>query len=166
MYAYKDVNNNWVGPVNMRSEFKGVKDFNTLTTVEQRALGWYPCIVINYKVPYGTTRSATPDYYLEGTQVRVVYHTWTTPVETIVASIERAVDIHLNEVVRSLGYDSVDSIAKYICVPNSQFRDECLAIGDWIDQCWVKCHTLFNQGTLMTEIEVINELPEYVAPQG
>ncbi len=46
MYAYKE-NNRWVYPVGLRSRFKGVGGFHTLTDAQRAQHGWYPLNIVN-----------------------------------------------------------------------------------------------------------------------
>lgn len=75
---------------------------------------------------------------------------------------EKAVDKMLHaKIVTELGYDSIDSISKYMARPTSQWCVECLALGDWIDACWIKCHELAAAGAYMTPEQVLAEMPTY-----
>ena len=77
---------------------------------------------------------------------------------------EKAVDqlIH-DKIVVELGYDTIDSIAKYLR-PASPYYAECMALGGWIDACWIKCHELFNAGEPLTIDEIITAMPEFTTP--
>lgn len=74
---------------------------------------------------------------------------------------EKAVDAHILKQVQSLGYDTVDSISKYMARSASPFYTECIALGDWIDACWVKCHELLNAGEMITLEDLIAAMPVY-----
>ncbi len=73
---------------------------------------------------------------------------------------ESTVDNYTLTQVTLLGYDTTDSIAKYLR-DASPFYAECMALGTWIDACWVKCHDLLNAGTQVTMEELIADLPVY-----
>lgn len=74
---------------------------------------------------------------------------------------ERTVDSHILAKVKELGYDNENSIAKYMARPTSPWYAECVALGDWIDACWIKCHELLNAGTQLTMDELIVQLPVF-----
>ena len=76
----------------------------------------------------------------------------------IVAPIqaERAVQAHINSVVRYIGYDDENSIAKYLVVGNA-FYGECKKISLWIGSVWVATHN----STAATVEELIASLPAY-----
>jgi hypothetical protein len=79
--------------------------------------------------------------------------------------LEKAVDQHIREVCNAKGYDSENSLSKYMARPNSPWYAECIALGDWIDACWIKCHEALNavtdgERTIPTAEELLAELPE------
>jgi hypothetical protein len=164
MYAYKDDAGRWVGPVNMTRRFRDCNNFHELTDDERRAMGWYPCVVVNYTVPYGKTRSKNPEFEFDGDVVKATYAMWDTPRSELMKYIESVVDAHIDAVVRKFGYDSSDSIAKYICTSNSPFKAECMALAEWIDKCWLKCYELLNEDKLYTPNQVLTQLPEFKHP--
>jgi hypothetical protein len=77
---------------------------------------------------------------------------------------ERAIQSHINQVVKARGYDNENSIAKYLVVGNV-FYDECRAISLWIGDVWAYAHQVQSDvegglRTLPTIEELIAELPE------
>ncbi len=79
----------------------------------------------------------------------------------IVAGYESIIDKHILGVVNAAGYDDSDSIAKYMARPTSPWAAECIALGDWIDACWLKAHELLNAGTPLTNEQLIAAMPVY-----
>lgn len=80
---------------------------------------------------------------------------------------ERAVQEHINAKCVELGYDSENSIAKYL-VDGNAFYDECRQLSLWISDVWVYAHTVQSDvlaGTreMPTIEELIAELPIYEA---
>ena len=83
--------------------------------------------------------------------------------------LESDVDRHIAEACKAWGYDSADSISKYMARPNSVWHDECIALGDWIDGCWLKCHEVMNDvlagsRPVPTSEELVAELPVFEWP--
>lgn len=63
IYAYRD-NNKWFGPVSLRSRFKGVGGWHTLTDEQRAVYDWYPCVTINENYnPLTQRRSPYPVKY-------------------------------------------------------------------------------------------------------
>ena len=54
-------------------------------------------------------------------------------------AMEQGIENHINETVKARGYNSQDSIAKYL-VAGNPFYDECTAISLWIGNVWVYAH--------------------------
>jgi len=121
-------------------------------------------IAKGYLPDSATQRLQGPQYIINGEQIDKVYTVVDIPEEemhkTYLASCESAVDAHILAQVTSLGYDTIDSISKYLR-PSSPFYAECSALADWIDACWTKCHELLNVGELITVEQLIEELPVY-----
>ena len=87
----------------------------------------------------------------------------------LVKSLENAVDQHIRAIYNIKGYDSENSLSKYMARPSSPWHTECVALGDWIDSCWLKCHEVLNAVTageraIPTEAELIAELPAFSWP--
>jgi len=77
---------------------------------------------------------------------------------------ESKVQEHITEVVTKLGYNSEDSIAKYL-VDGNPFYTECKTISLWIGSVWVKVHEIqaavMGGGVEPTLEELIALLPVY-----
>jgi len=106
-----------------------------------------------------------PDWYVDGKEYQIVNGQIIEPTDDdnyaeYLANCESAVDAHMLAQVTSLGYDTIDSISKYFR-STSPFYAECVAIGDWIDACWLKCHELLALGEMLTAEELIAEMPIY-----
>jgi len=87
----------------------------------------------------------------------------------LVKSLERAVDQRIRTVCADKGYDSENGLSKYMARPNSPWYVECIALGDWIDACWLKCHEVMNavlagERPAPTAEEIITELPVFSWP--
>lgn len=89
--------------------------------------------------------------------------------EEVIQEFISLADVKVQEALDSqaqqLGYDDIDSIAKYLR-PNSQYYDECIALGDWCDSVWVYFNNLtldVNSGvkSMPTIEELINGLPNF-----
>ena len=81
-------------------------------------------------------------------------------------AMEQGIENHINETVKAKGYNSQDSIAKYL-VQGNPFYDECTAISLWIGSVWVYSHqvqadVMANTRAMPTIEELIAELPEMV----
>ena len=79
--------------------------------------------------------------------------------------ITTKVDRHIDKQAKSLGYDDINSIAKYL-VNGNPFQDECEKLSLWVASCWITVHTIqsdVEQGlrAIPTVQEVIDELPIY-----
>ena len=77
---------------------------------------------------------------------------------------ERAIQAHINSVVKAKGYDSENSIAKYL-VEGNPFYLECKAISLWIGSVWVYSHqvqadVMAGTRTMPTIEELLAELPK------
>jgi hypothetical protein len=85
-------------------------------------------------------------------------------IEKGIKDAEEHIQSHINEVVKGLGYDNENSIAKYL-VDGNPFYDECSAISLWIGNVWVTAFTIQqdvlagNRAEPTTE-ELLAELPE------
>ena len=86
--------------------------------------------------------------------------------QDLAKAMEQGIETHINSVVQARGYNSQDSIAKYL-VQGNPFYDECTAISLWIGSVWVYSHQVqadVMAGTRATPSleELIAELPELV----
>jgi hypothetical protein len=82
-----------------------------------------------------------------------------------IKALESAVDQHIRTACATKGYDSENNLSKYMARPNSPWYAECIALGDWIDACWLKCHEVMNaatagERTIPTAEELLAELPQ------
>ncbi len=81
-----------------------------------------------------------------------------------IIEVEQAIQAHIVTVVTSFGYDSENSIAKYL-VDGNPFYLECKAISLWIGAVWVKVHetqlSVLAGGDEPTIEELIALLPIY-----
>ena len=57
---------------------------------------------------------------------------------------------------KSLGYDNINAIGKYIGYDNP-FRAECDALGAWSAACWAKCYELQSGGVMPSDL--LSEMP-------
>lgn len=65
-YAIKDENDTWCAPKNMRSTYKGIHAFNTLTDKEREKYGQYKCELYNECYDLNTHyRSNTLEYFFD-----------------------------------------------------------------------------------------------------
>jgi len=80
---------------------------------------------------------------------------------TYLSQAEKAVDAHILNQVNLIGYDNENSIAKYMARSTSPWYAESIALGDWIDACWLKCHELLNAGEMIPIPDLIAALPDY-----
>jgi hypothetical protein len=83
--------------------------------------------------------------------------------EQKVKATEQEIQNHINEVVKGLGYDDENSIAKYL-VNGNPFYDECVSISLWIGNVWVTAFTIQQEvlsGTKEEPEDIIAELPVY-----
>lgn len=77
---------------------------------------------------------------------------------------ELAIDDHINSVARSKGYNSIDSIAKYL-VDGNPFKDEAESLSLWTGSVWMAANDILNDwqnGEIIEPSidEVISQLPE------
>lgn len=82
-------------------------------------------------------------------------------------AMETAIQEHIDSVAKSLGYDDISSIGKYLGYANP-FRDECEQLGLYNSDCWIRAFQIqqeVEQGLrpMPTMEELIAELPVYVA---
>jgi len=60
----------------------------------------------------------------------------TKRIEDLTNQINQSIQQHIDSKAKSLGYDNINSIAKYMSVGNP-FEQECLALSLWCANCWV-----------------------------
>jgi hypothetical protein len=109
---------------------------------------------------YGEGRAV----YVDRVEVSIEEIPWQERQDVLIGELENAVDQHIRTVCTSKGYDSEDSLSKYMARPNSPWYAECIALGDWIDACWLKCHEVLNaiiaeERPAPTAEELLTELP-------
>ena len=75
-------------------------------------------------------------------------------------AMEQGIESHINEIVKAKGYNSQDSIAKYL-VSGNPFYTECTAISLWIGSVWVYSHQV--QADVMDGIRTMPTLEELIA---
>lgn len=83
--------------------------------------------------------------------------------QDLAKAMENAIENHINTTVKARGYNSQDSIAKYL-VSGNPFYAECTAISLWIGSVWVYSHqvqadVMAGTRTMPTIEELIAELP-------
>jgi len=88
------------------------------------------------------------------------------PEATILKKMEQSVESYIDDTVKALGYNSQDSIAKYL-VQGNPFYNECTAISLWIGSIWtyvvqVEADVKAGTRTQPTIDELLEELPDYV----
>lgn len=88
---------------------------------------------------------------------------WKVSTGMLKDSILSAVQAKLDSGAQALGYDSINSIGKYLGYDNA-FRTECESLGSWTASCWAKCYEILaavEAGTrgVPTVDEVLAELP-------
>lgn len=86
--------------------------------------------------------------------------------EAYTKEFEKEIQVYINNVVKTKGYDNENAIAKYL-VDTNPFYEECKAISVWIGNVWIKTHEIQREveaGTrpMPTINEVIAELPVLV----
>jgi uncharacterized protein YxeA len=81
-------------------------------------------------------------------------------INRITKKLENAVQEHIDNQAKALGYDDISSIGKYLGYDN-YFRDECEKLGKFNASCWTKAFEIQERGVLITKEELISELPKY-----
>lgn len=124
--------------------------------------GWIPCTA-------SPNDPATADIFNKAKSRASAYapivKTQTEILNEFKRSATQEVQRVLDSKAKSLGYDNINSIAKYLR-PSSPFYDECIALGDWCDSVWGYCYQLMNDvevGNIPqpTIDEIISGLPLY-----
>lgn len=75
-YAYLDKHGEWVGPLNMRTYFRGLRNFDQLTDEQRAEKRWYPCEVINDSYDSRIYRRTGPQWSFDE-ETKVVTATYT-----------------------------------------------------------------------------------------
>lgn len=135
-----------------------------------KSYGYLPTIGSEPEYNRTTHRLANVSYVVGVNEVVKTYEVVEIPQEEIIATtvkaMEEAIETHINTTVKAKGYNSQDSIAKYLVVSNP-FYAECTAISLWIGSVWVYAHqvqadVMAGTRAMPTIEEVIAELPVLV----
>lgn len=109
-----------------------------------------------------TQRISGSSYEIQEDKVVKTYTVKDIPQEEIMDrkknEAERAVQAHINDKCKKLGYDNENSIAKYL-VDGNPFYDECKSISLWIGSVWTYTHQV--QADVLAgvrEVPTINNL--------
>jgi hypothetical protein len=102
------------------------------------------------------------DLYVEGHNVSVQAEQETP--EQVIARLDACIERHIQDTVKSLGYNNVERLSVYINSTNPDWKAEALAAPKWITSLWEKAlviQTDVNNGTrdIPTEEELIAEMP-------
>ena len=117
-----------------------------------------------------THRINGTSYDLQADKVVKVYDVVEIPQEEIMTakakSAEQAVQAHINAKCVELGYDSENSIAKYL-VEGNAFYTECKTISLWISDVWVytyqvQADVVAGLREIPTNEELLAELPVFI----
>ena len=133
-----------------------------------KSYGYLPIIGTEPEYDRDTHRIVNVSYAIGENEIIKTYEVVAIPQEEIIATtvkaMEEAIEAHINTTVKAKGYNSQDSIAKYLVVGNP-FYAECTAISLWIGSVWVYSHQVqadVMAGTMVmpTIEELIAELPK------
>jgi hypothetical protein len=79
--------------------------------------------------------------------------------------ISEAIQNMLEEKARSLRYDSIDSVSKYIGFAN-QYQAEAISLASWAAACWAKAEeielSVINGAPMPTVAEAMAQMPAYI----
>jgi hypothetical protein len=83
----------------------------------------------------------------------------------VLNELESTVEEHINNKAKELGYNNIDSIAKYM-VEGNPFKDECVELSLWTASCWntafnIQQEVLSNSRGIPSKEELLLELPEF-----
>ena len=135
-----------------------------------KSFGYLPIVGSEPEYDRATQRIGNVSYTVGTNEVIKTYEVVAIPQEEIIATLAKAmeegIESHINETVRAKGYNSQDSIAKYL-VSGNPFESECRAISLWIGNVWVYAHqvqadVLAGTREMPSLEELIAELPELV----
>ena len=167
--TYAKVINNEIVEYNRTLPFSTeTTSFGVGTSAETlKSFGYLPIIGSEPEYDRATHRVANVSYVVSVDGVVKVYEVVAIPQEEIIATtvkvMEEAIETHINTIVKAKGYNSQDSIAKYL-VEGNPFYDECTAISLWIGSVWVYSHQV--QADVMSGVraeptaeELLSELP-------
>ena len=96
---------------------------------------------------------------VDGTLVEII------DVETELSNYEDAVQLHLDEIAQSRGYDNTYTCLSYLSSTDETWQREANSFNAWRDSVWRKCHEVLNafkSGKIEapTVAELIEMLPE------
>ena len=82
-------------------------------------------------------------------------------VSELIASLESAVNKHINDAAIAMRYESILTAVTYASDPTvPQFQSEGLSLLSWRSACWAKCYELLAVGVMMSAEELIAQLPK------
>lgn len=129
-----------------------------------KSYGYLPIIGSEPEYDRATHRVANVSYVVGANEVLKVYEVVAIPQEEIIATtvkaMEEGIETHINTTVKAKGYNSQDSIAKYL-VQGNPFYDECTTISLWIGSVWVYSHQV--QADVMAGTRVMPTIEELIA---
>ncbi len=79
-------------------------------------------------------------------------------VAQLIKDVERATQEHVDSQAKELGYDDINSIAKYL-TEGSSYEPECKALSLWVSECWNIVEGITDSS--ITVDEALALLPEY-----
>ena len=135
-----------------------------------KSYGYLPIVGSEPEYDRLTHRIGNVSYVVNTDEVVKTYEVVAIPQEEIIATtvkaMEEAIETHINTTVKAKGYNSQDSIAKYL-VSGNPFYAECTLISLWIGSVWVYSHqvqadVMAGTRVMPTIEELIAELPELV----
>lgn len=167
--TYAKVINNEITEYNRTLPFSTeTTSFGVGTDAETlKSYGYLPIVGSEPEYDRLTHRIGNVSYVVNTDGVVKVYEVVAIPQEEIIATtvkaMEEAIEAHINTTVKAKGYNSQDSIAKYL-VDGNPFYTECKAISLWIGSVWAYLHQV--QADVMSGVraeptaeELISELP-------
>lgn len=172
MANYAKVINNEIVEYNRTLPFSTeTTSFGVGTDAETlKSYGYLPIVGTEPEYDRVTHRIGNVTYTVGESEVIKTYEVVAIPQEEIIATLAKAmeegIENHINATVKAKGYNSQDSIAKYL-VTGNPFYDECTAISLWIGNVWVYAHqvqadVLAGTREMPTLEALIAELPALV----
>lgn len=105
-----------------------------------KSFGYLPVVGSEPAYDRTTHKVGNVSYIVGENEVLKIYEVVAIPQEETIAAIikamEQSIESHINETVKARGYNSQDSIAKYL-VAGNPFYTESTAISLWIGNVWV-----------------------------
>ena len=164
--TYAKVINNEITEYNRTLPFSTeTTSFGVCTDAETlKTYGYLPIIGSEPEYDRLTHRVGNVSYAVGTNEVIKTYEVVEIPQEEIIATtakaMEEGIENHINTTVKAKGYNSQDSIAKYLVVGNP-FYAECTAISLWIGSVWVYSHQV--QADVMAGTRVMPTIEELIA---